>query len=128
MLTASEIPTENVLEGLCKLRIRDSVQLRTVLALYDQEIYRDEAMPSYQKFKAMIRRHIDQMIRTGNFKARNERIETDVFVKKGEKSALRGKSDNAISGEQLYGVQQETLAVSVTKEHLDEKHNRPLLL
>ena len=85
-------------------------------------------MPSYQKLKTMVTSHIDRMIRTRNFKARNERIETEVFVKKGEKSALRGMWENAISGEQLYGVQQETLAVSVTKEHLDKKHNRPLLL
>ena len=41
LLTASEIPTENVLEGLNKLKLHDSVQLQTVLALYEQEIVRN---------------------------------------------------------------------------------------
>ena len=36
-LTASDIPTENVPEGLYKLKIRDSVQLQMVLAMYEQE-------------------------------------------------------------------------------------------
>ena len=35
LLSASEIPTEMILEGLCKSKLQDSVQLQTVLALYD---------------------------------------------------------------------------------------------
>ena len=46
---ASEIPKENVLESLYKMRIRESVQLRTVLAMYEQEIERDLEMPSFQR-------------------------------------------------------------------------------
>ena len=34
----SKIPSDDVLESLFKLRIRDSEQLRTVLELYDLEI------------------------------------------------------------------------------------------
>ena len=56
------------------MRIRESVQLQTVLALCDQEI--DRATPSYQRLKIVVRRHVDQMIRTRNFRARNEIIET----------------------------------------------------
>ena len=77
-LAAGEIPAETVLEGLYKSKIRDSVQLQTVLAMYEQATDRDRAMPSNQRLKAMVRRHIDQMVRTRNFKARNERIETGV--------------------------------------------------
>ena len=33
LLSASEIPTEMVLEGLCKSKLEDSVQLQTVLAM-----------------------------------------------------------------------------------------------
>ena len=29
----------------------------------------------------MVRRHIDQMIRTRNFKVRNQRVETEVLIK-----------------------------------------------
>ena len=74
-LSASDIPKESVLETLYKMRIRESVQLQTVLAMHDQEIDRDRAMPSYQRLK------IDQTIRTRNFRARNESIETGVLVK-----------------------------------------------
>ena len=57
-----------------KKRICESVELQTVLALCDQEI--DRATPSYQGLKTLVRRHVDQMIRTRNFRARNEMIET----------------------------------------------------
>ena len=36
LLSASEVPKGNVLESLCKTRIRESVQ--TVFAMYEQEI------------------------------------------------------------------------------------------
>ena len=68
LLSAIEIPKEHVLET-------------TILAMYDQEIDRDRAMPSYQRLKIMVRRHIDQTITTRNFRARNESIETGVLVK-----------------------------------------------
>ena len=82
LLSASEVPKENVLESLYKMKIRESVQLQTVLAMYDQEIDRDRAMPSYQRLKTLVRRHIDQMIRTRNFRARNGRIETGILLKR----------------------------------------------
>ena len=75
LLSASEVPKQNVLESVYKMKIRESVQVQTVLAIHDQEIDRDRAMTSYQRLKTMVRRHIDQMIRTRNFRARHERIE-----------------------------------------------------
>ena len=76
-----------------QLKIRESVQLQTVLTMYDQEIDRHLALPSYQRLKTMVRRHIDQMIRTRNFKARSERIETGVLAKsqKGRKVSVGRK-------------------------------------
>ena len=81
LLAANEILEENVLESLYKMRIRDSVQHQTVLAMYEQEIDQHRAMPSYQRFKTMVKRHIDQTIRTRNIRVRSERIETRVLVK-----------------------------------------------
>ena len=75
---------ENVLQGLYKVKIRESVQLQTAWAMYDQEIDRNLAMPSCQRLKTMVRLHIDQMIRARNFSARNERMETGVLVKSHE--------------------------------------------
>ena len=93
LLSASEIPKENVLESLYKFDIRDSVQLQTVLAMYDQAIDRDRAMPSYQRLKTVVGRYIDQVIRLRNFRARNERVGTGVLVKshKGRKVSAEGK-------------------------------------
>ena len=41
LLFASEIPKENVVESLCKMRTRQSVQVQTVLAMYEREFGRD---------------------------------------------------------------------------------------
>ena len=49
--------------------------------MYDQKTDRDRAMPSYQRLKTMVRRHIDEMIRTRNVRVRNERIQTGVLDK-----------------------------------------------
>ena len=75
------------------MKFQGSAQLQTVLAMYDQEMNRSRVLPSYQRLKTVIRRHIDQMIRTRNFKARNARIETWVLVKshKGRKASVERK-------------------------------------
>ena len=89
-------------------KVLDSVQLQTVLAMYDQQIDLNQAMQSYQRLKTMVRRHTDQMIWTRNFIARNERIETGVLVKSHKESNWT--------------------VVSATEVIVDRKHNRPLLL
>ena len=60
-------PTEMVLEGLYKSKLKDSVQLQTVLALYDQETVRNNEKPSYSRLKTCVRLHVDQTMRTRNF-------------------------------------------------------------
>ena len=47
--------------------VRESAQLRTVLAMCEQEINQDRSKSSYQNLKTMVR-HTHQMIRTRNFK------------------------------------------------------------
>ena len=39
LLSMTQIPHDEILEGLYKLRIRESEKLRTVLELYDLEIH-----------------------------------------------------------------------------------------
>ena len=93
-LSASETPKENILEGLYKLKIRDSVQLQSVLALYEQETTRNNEQLWYSRMKTSVRRHVDQKMRTRNFRARNEIVERGVVTKrhrKGEKPARRGR-------------------------------------
>ena len=50
-LTMSKIPSDDILESLYKLRIRESAQLKTVLNLYEMEINQKISMPNYQKIE-----------------------------------------------------------------------------
>ena len=51
LLSMSKIPSDDILESLYKLRIRESAQLKTVLELYDMEIHQKVSMPNYQQLK-----------------------------------------------------------------------------
>ena len=66
------------------------------MATYEQEINQHRSKPSYHKLKTMVKRQEDQKIRTRNFQARNERIETGVLVKTRERKHV---SAERISGE-----------------------------
>ena len=55
--------------------MRESDQLKTVLELYDMEIYQKISRLDYLKMTTMVRRSIDQKHRLRNFDARHEKIE-----------------------------------------------------
>ena len=48
LLFMLKIPSDDILESLYKLRIRESAQLKTVLELYDMEIHQKISLPNYQ--------------------------------------------------------------------------------
>ena len=77
----SKIPSDDILESLYKLRIRESAQLKNVLELYDMEIHQKIPVPNYQKLKTTVKRSIDQKLRLRNFDARHEKIESGAVVK-----------------------------------------------
>ena len=81
LIVYDENPPDDILEGLYKLRIRDSEKLMAVLALYNLEIHQKKAGPDYNKFKTMVKRSIEQDIRNKNFGARNGNFETSAVVK-----------------------------------------------
>ena len=62
----SKIPSDEILESLYNLRIRESDQLKTVLGLNDMEFHQEISMPEYQKLKTMVKRSIDQKLRLRN--------------------------------------------------------------
>ena len=64
-------PTDDILEGLYKLRIRGFEKLRTELELYNMEILQKKAGPDYHRLKTMVKRSIEQNLRIMNFEARN---------------------------------------------------------
>ena len=76
-----QIPSDEILEGLYKLRIRESEKLKTVLELYDLEIHQKKAGPDYHRLKTMVKRSIEQNLRMKNFEARNGNYETSAVVK-----------------------------------------------
>ena len=47
----TKIPPDDVLESLYTLRTREPAQLKTVLQVYDMEIYQKISKPDYQKLK-----------------------------------------------------------------------------
>ena len=56
LLSMTKIPSDDVLESLYKLRMRESAQLKTVWELYDMEIHQKISMPNCQKLKTMVKR------------------------------------------------------------------------
>ena len=81
LLSMTKIPSDEILESLYKLRIRESDQLKTVLELCDMEINQKISVPNHQKLKTMVKRRKDQKLRLRNFDARHGRIETGEVVK-----------------------------------------------
>ena len=81
VLSMSKIPSDDILESLYKLRIRESAQLKTVLELHGKKIHQKISMLNCQKLKTMVKKTIDQKFRLRNFDARHGRIETRAVVK-----------------------------------------------
>ena len=80
LLSMTKIPPDDILEGLYKLRIRESEKLKTVLELYNMEIQK-KAGPDYHRLKTMVKRSVEQNLRMMNFEARNGNFETSAVVK-----------------------------------------------
>ena len=58
LLAAHEVPSDGILESSNKTRIRESDQLKTVLAFHDQDILQNDMPPSYQRLESMVRARI----------------------------------------------------------------------
>ena len=81
LLSLTKIPSDDILGGLYKLRIRESDKLKTVLELYDLAIYQKKAGPDYHRLKTMVKRSIEQDLRNRNFGCRNGNYERNAVVK-----------------------------------------------
>ena len=62
----TKIPSDDFLEGLYKLRIRESETLKTVSEMYDLDFHQKKARPDYHRLKTMVKRSIEQDIRNKN--------------------------------------------------------------
>ena len=81
LLSMTQIPSDDILESLYKLRIRESEKLKTVLELYNMELHRKKAEPDYHRLKTVVKGSIEQNLRMKSFEARNGKYETSAVVK-----------------------------------------------
>ena len=81
VLPMKKIPSDDILEGLYKLRIRESHKLKTVLELYNMEIHQKKAELDYHILKTMVKRSIEQDLRNRNFGAINGNYDRNAVVK-----------------------------------------------
>ena len=81
LLSMTKITSDDILEGLYKLRIRESGKLKTVLELYDLETHQKKLGPDYHRLKAMVKRSSEQESRNKNFGARIGNFEKNAVVK-----------------------------------------------
>ena len=115
LLSMTKIPPDDILEGLYKLRIRESEKLKTVLELYDLEIHQKKAGPDYHRLKTMVKRSIEQDLRNRNFGARNGNNERNAVVKnQGTKQRGQRILGDCWQWKTKGSVLKETIAVSVT--------------
>ena len=113
LLSASDLPSDVILEGLYKSKLQDTVQLQTVLALYDQETVRNNGQTSYSRLKTDVGKTTkDQKRRIRNFRVRSEVVERGTVTK-----SQKGKKDHVerrvVSGKHMDNVPKETHVVSV---------------
>ena len=80
-LSMTKIPHDDILEGLYKLRTRESRKLKTVLELYDLETHQKKPGPDYHRLKIVVKRSIEQNSRNKNFGDRNGNFEKNAVVK-----------------------------------------------
>ena len=66
----TNIPHDDILEGLYKFRIRESEKLKTVLELYNLETHQKKLEPDHHRLKTMVKRRIEQEIRNTIFGSR----------------------------------------------------------
>ena len=71
LLSFTKNPHDVILDGLYKLRMRESDKFKTVLELYDLETHQKKLGPDCHRLKAMVKRSFEQEIRNKNFGEQN---------------------------------------------------------
>ena len=111
----TKIPPDDTLEGLYKLRTRESEKLKTALELYDLEIHQKKLGPDYHRLKTMVKRSIEQDIRNNNFGARSGNFEKNAVVKNQGQNSVYKEFLEIVGNESSTGsVLEETIVVSAT--------------
>ena len=111
----TKIPSDDILEGLYKLRTRQSEKLKTVLELDNLEGHQKKAGPDYARLRTMVKRSIEHNLRIEIFEARNGNYETNAVVKnQGTKQREQRTLGDCWQWNPTGSVPKETIAVSDT--------------
>ena len=70
LISMKTIPSNEILESLYKLRIRESDYSKSYLELLDMEMHQKTSVPNYQNLKTMMKRRADRKLRLRNFVAK----------------------------------------------------------
>ena len=129
LLSMTKIPPDDILEGLYKLRIRESEKLKTVLELFDLETHQKKLGPDYHRLKTMVKRSIEQDIRNKNFGAEMEILRRTPWSRIREQNSVYKEFLEIVgNGKPTGSVCKETIAVSVTiSVSVQTRHSRILL-
>ena len=115
LLSMTKIPHDDILEGLYKLRIRESEKLKTVLELYDLETHQKKLGPDYHRLKAMVKRSIEQEIRKKNLAPEIEIMKETPWSRiRGQSSVDKEFLEIVGNGKPTGSALKETIAVSDT--------------
>ena len=115
LLSMTKIPPDDILEGLYKLRIRESEKLKTVLELYDLEIHQKKIGPDYHRLKTMVKRSIEQRYEIRILAPEMEIMKETPWSRiRGQNSVYKEFLEIVGNGSPTGSVLEETIAVSAT--------------
>ena len=85
------------------------------MALYEQDVARNNGTPNYQQLKTAVKLHVDQMMGNRNFKARKRCCGKGFSYQESKRKQilLRGKWESVFSGNHKDSVPKEIPVVSV---------------
>ena len=128
-LSVTKIPSDDILEGLYKLRIRGSGKLMTVLELFNMEIHQKKLGHDYHRLKTMEKRSIEQDIYEIRILAPGMEImkETQWSRISWQNSVYKEFLEIVGNGKPTGSVLKETIAVSVTISISVQKFTQPNL-
>ena len=114
-LSTTKIPSDDILESLYKLRIRESEKLKTVLELDNMEIHQKKAGPDYHRLKTMVKRSIEQDVRNKNLAPGMDIMKETPWSRIREQNSVYKKFLEIVgNGSPTGSVPEETIAVSAT--------------
>ena len=115
LLSMTKIPSDDILEGLYKLRIRESEKLKTVLELYNLEIHQKKAGPDYHRLKTMVKRSSSKIYEIEILRPETEIMKETPWSRiRGQNSVDKELYEIVGDGKPTGSVLKETIAVSVT--------------